>query len=336
MMKMKMVKALILMGIGLSLAACQGQPVQSTAAADTSSKAETSAGSAETAGAAGDTVYKIGVLQLTQHEALDESNRGFFAALDAAGISYTADQQNAAGELSSAATIADKLVNDQNDLIFTIATPAAQAVSGLTTEIPIVFTAVTDPESAGLAGSENITGSSDLTPVKEQIQLLKQLLPDAKKVGMLYSSAEANSAFQIEMAHAAAEELGLEYEDFSVSSLNEIQSIVESMIGKVDVIYVPTDNMIASGMATVSMIATENNIPIIGAEVAHVKNGALATYGINYYELGYLAGEQAIKILTENIKAGDIPVAYLPAEKCEFTVNEEVAKILNIDVSQIK
>ena len=153
---------------------------------------------------------------------------------------------------------------------------------------------------------------------------------------MLYSSAEANSAFQIKLAHEAAKNEGLEYEDYSVSSLNEIQSVVESMVGKVDAIYVPTDNMIASGMSTVSMIATENNIPIIGAEVAHVDNGALATYGINYYELGYLAGKQAVKILKDGVSPKDMPIEYLPADKCEFSVNEEVAKTLNIDVSSIK
>lgn len=331
-MKKNILLGLSLLGLSLMLGACKAQAVQ---------KEETTVAASQVSEATGDKTYKIGVLQLVQHEALDNSNKGFFAALDDEGISYTADQQNAGGEVSSAATIADKLVNDKNDLIFAIATPAAQAVAGLTSDIPIVITAVTDPASSGLVESnekpgKNVTGTSDLTPVKEQIELLKQLLPEAKKVAMLYSSAEANSAFQIELAHEAAKEQGLEYEDYSVSSLNEIQSVVESMVGKVDAIYVPTDNMIASGMSTVSMIATENNIPIIGAEVAHVNNGALATYGINYYELGYLAGKQAAKILRDGENPADMPIEYLPAEKCEFSVNEEIANKLNIDTSSIK
>lgn len=331
-MKRKVLLGLGLLGLSFVLGACKGQPVQKENAATEVSQSNTGSS---------DKTYKIGVLQLVQHEALDASNKGFFAALDDEGISYTADQQNAGGEVSSASTIADKLVNDKDDLIFAIATPAAQAVAGVTNDIPIVITAVTDPAKSGLVNSnekpgKNVTGTSDLTPVKEQIKLLKDLLPEAKKVGMLYSSAEANSALQIEMAHEAAKEQGLEYEDYSVSSLNEIQSVVESMVGKVDAIYVPTDNMIASGMSTVSMIATENKIPIIGAEVAHVNNGALATYGINYYELGYLAGKQAAKILRDGANPADMPIEYLPAEKCEFAVNEDVANALNIDVSSIK
>lgn len=330
-MKRKLVLSLGILALSMVLGGCKGQAIQKE---ETKSVASANKGST-------DKTYKIGVLQLVQHAALDASNKGFFAALDDAGLSYTADQQNAGGEVAVAQTIADKLVNDKDDLIFAIATPAAQAVAGLTSDIPVVITAVTDPASSGLVESndkpgKNVTGTSDLTPVKEQIKLLKDLLPKAKKVGMLYSSAEANSAFQIKLAHEAAKNEGLEYEDYSVSSLNEIQSVVESMVGKVDAIYVPTDNMIASGMSTVSMIATENNIPIIGAEVAHVDNGALATYGINYYELGYLAGKQAVKILKDGVSPKDIPIEYLPADKCEFSVNEEVAKTLNIDVSSIK
>ena len=318
-MKRKIVLSLGILALSMVLGGCKGQAIQKE---ETKSVASANKGST-------DKTYKIGVLQLVQHAALDASNKGFFAALDDAGLSYTADQQNAGGEVAVAQTIADKLVNDKDDLIFAIATPAAQAVAGLTSDIPVVITAVTDPAGSGLVESndkpgKNITGTSDLTPAK------------AKKVGMLYSSAEANSAFQIKLAHEAAKNEGLEYEDYSVSSLNEIQSVVESMVGKVDAIYVPTDNMIASGMSTVSMIATENNIPIIGAEVAHVDDGALATYGINYYELGYLAGKQAVKILKDGVSPKDMPIEYLPADKCEFSVNEEVAKTLSIDVSSIK
>lgn len=285
-------------------------------------------------------VYKIGVLQFVEHNALDDVNEGFFKALDDNNVKYKKDKQNAGGEISLVSTISNKLVADKNDLIFAIATPAAQGVASLTEEIPIIVSAVTDPKSAGLVienevPGKNVTGTSDLTPVKEQISLLKKLFPEAKKVAMLYSSAEANSLFQIEIAHKEALENGLEYEDFSISSLNEIQSVVESMIGKVDVIYVPTDNMIASGMATVSMIATENKIPIIGAEKAHVDNGALATYGINYFKLGYKAGLQAIRVLEgEDIRK--MPIEYLEEDEFEFSINEELAKSLKLDISKIK
>ena len=238
------------------------------------------------------------------------------------------EQQNAGGEQSAAQTIANKLVNDKKDLMRAIATPAAQAVAGATSDIPVVITAVTDPAASGLVESNdapggNVTGSSDLTPVADQIELLTKLLP------------EANSKLQAQMAMDALKEKGLTGVEYTVSSSNEIQTVVESMVGKVDAIYVPTDNVIAAGMTTVAMIATtEHKIPIIGAESAHVENGALATYGIDYFEIGKLAGEQAVEILNGKSPA-DIPIAYLSKDKCKLTINEEVAKELGIDTSNI-
>ena len=288
-----------------------------------------------------ETVYKIGVLQYVQHDALDASNKGFFAALDDKGVKYEANQQNAAAEMSSCQTIAQTLVNNKSDLIFAIATPAAQTVAGLTKEIPVVVTAVTDPAAADLVDSNeapggNITGTSDLTPVKEQIELLQKILPEAKTVGLIYCSAEANSVIQVDMAKEVCKAVGLETVDYTISNSNEVQTVVESMIGKVDVIYAPTDNMIASAMTTISMIATENNIPIICGEENMVKNGGLATYGIDYYALGYKAGLMAAKILTEGSNPADMPIGYLAAEDCELTVSDEVAKQLGIDMSGLK
>ena len=217
------------------------------------------------------TVYKIGVIQLTEHAALDAANEGFVAALNDSGIQYEIDQQNAQNDQSACQTIASKLVADGDDLILAIATPAAQAAAAETTEIPIIGTAITDFADAGLvndnaAPGTNVTGTSDLTPVKEQIDLLKKLLPEAKTVGILYCSAESNSEFQADLAKAACDEAGLAYEVFTVASSNEIQTVVESMVGKVDVIYTPTDNTIAAGMSTVAMVANDNNLPTICGE----------------------------------------------------------------------
>ena len=288
-----------------------------------------------------DTTYKIGVLQLTQHAALDKANEGFIAALDESGIKYEVDQQNASGEQSACQTIAEKLVNDGNDLIYAIATPAAQAVAGVTSEIPIVLSAVTDPAESGLVASNdapggNVTGTSDLTPVKEQIELLKQILPDAKTVGILFCSSESNSEIQAAMARKACEANGLEHIDFTVSSSNEIQTVVESMVGKVDVIYAPTDNTIAAGMPTVSMIATDNGLPIICGEQGMVDAGGLATYGIDYYQLGYMAGQMAVEILRDGADPATMPIGYLSADQCELSVNDETAAALGIDVSGLK
>ena len=281
---------------------------------------------------------KIGVLQLTEHPALDASNKGFVEALDEAGITYNIDQQNAQNDQSACQTIAHKLVNDGNDLILAIATPAAQAVAGATDEIPIIGTAITDFASAGLVQSndkpgKNVTGSSDLTPVADQFDLLVKLLPQAKTVGVLYCTAESNSDVQVKLADQAAANHGLKLVRYSVSSSNEIQQIVESMVGKVDVVYTPTDNTIAAGMTTVTMIANDNKLPTICGEEGMVDNGGLATYGINYEELGKLAGQMAVKILKGESKPADMAIEHLDASKCTLKTNEETAKKLGIDLS---
>ena len=285
--------------------------------------------------------YKIGVLQLTEHGALDQANEGFIDALDDAGISYTVDQQNAQNDQSACQTIASKLVNDGDDLIFAIATPAAQAVAGATTEIPVVGSAITDYAESGLVASNeapggNVTGSSDLTPVEDQIDLLCQLLPDAKTVGILYCSAESNSEVQASLAEKALDAAGIAHERYSVSSSNEIQQMVESMVGKVDAIYAPTDNTIAAGMATVSMVANENALPVIVGCDTMVQDGGLASYSINYRDLGYKAGEMAVKILAEGADPADMPIEYLSSAECQLIVNQATADALGIDISGLE
>lgn len=341
---MKLTSVILAGAMALSMTACSSGSAETTAAETTATEAtaaETTA--AETAAAAADdeTTYKIGVIQLVQHTALDASNEGFFAALDDAGIKYEADQQNASGEQANCLTIAEKLVNDGNDLILAIATPAAQAVAGVTEDIPILLTAVTDPADSGLVEDNekpggNVSGTSDLTPVSEQIELLHDLLPEAETVGLLYCSAESNSELQIAMAKEACDELGLKYEEYTVPGSNEIQTVVESMVGKVDALYIPTDNTIAAGMATVAMVANDNGIPSIVGEEGMVEAGGLATYGIDYYQLGYMAGEQAVEILVNGADISEMPIGYLPAERCELTVNKTTAETLGIDISGLE
>lgn len=337
MKKSNKVMALLLAGtMAASMTACSSQPAE-TAAPETEAAAE----AAETVAAASGETYKIGVIQLVQHAALDKTNEGFVQALADAGVSVEIDQQNASGDQATCLTIAETLVNNENDLIFAIATPAAQAVAGVTDTIPILCSAVTDPAASGLVESNelpncNVSGTSDLTPVKEQIELMQQILPETKSVGLLYCSAEANSVLQVDMAKEALDAAGIAYKDYTVSNSNEIQTVVESMVGSVDCIYSPTDNMIAAGMATVSMVATENGIPVICGEEGMVSAGGLATYGIDYYQLGYMAGEQAVDILVNGADISTMPIGYLPAEKCALAVNEEIAAALNIDVSGLQ
>lgn len=341
MKKTSRMTALMLAGVmAASMTACGGKTEETKEAAATeAAEGKTGALEAE-AKETSDQTYRIGVLQLVQHVALDKTNEGFVQALKDSGLSVEIDQQNASGDQATCLTIAETLVNNKNDLIFAIATPAAQAVAGVTDTIPILCSAVTDPAASGLVESNehpncNVSGTSDLTPVKEQMELLQQLLPDAKSVGLLYCSAEANSVIQADLAKEALEEAGISYKDYTVSNSNELQTVVESMVGNVDCIYAPTDNLIAAGMATVAMVATEHNLPVICGEEGMVNAGGLATYGIDYYQLGYLAGEQAVEILANDADISEMPIGYLSAEECALSVNEEAAEALGIDLSKL-
>lgn len=285
--------------------------------------------------------YKIGVIQLVEHVALDASYKGFVDGLAEEGFvdgeNISIDYQNAQGEQANCVTIAQKLVNDKADLILAIATPAAQAVAAQTRTIPILITAVTDPASAKLVASNeapggNVTGTSDLTPVEEQMKLIKQIVPSAKKIGFLYCSSEQNSKFQIDIAKDICDELGLEYADYTVSNSNEIQQVIQSMVGKVDAIYTPTDNMIAAGMATVAMVAVPAKIPVFAGEEGMTSIGGVATYGINYYELGKQTAKQAVAILRDGKNPAEMPIEYLAT--CDLFVNEEMAKSISLELPE--
>ncbi len=285
--------------------------------------------------------YKIGVIQLVEHAALDAAYKGFVDGLKEAGFedgkNITIDYQNAQGDQSNCQTIANKLINDQNNLILAIATPAAQAVANTTKDIPILVTAVTDPAAAKLVASNeapggNVSGTSDLTPVKEQIGLITQLVPNVKKVGLLYCSSEANSKFQIEIAKKELEALGLEGVEATVSNSNEIQQVTQSLVGKVEAIYIPTDNMLAAGMATVAQVTTPSKLPVVVGEEGMVTNGGTATYGINYYNLGKLTAAQAVAILKDGKKTAEMPIEY--ASECTLVVNEEALKAMGIELPQ--
>lgn len=308
---------------GLGLVGCGGD-----GAAD--------AGSASAARAS----YKIGILQLTEHAALDAANKGFVAAIEASGIDASIDQQNAQNDQSACQTIASTLVNEGCDLILAIATPAAQAVAGATADIPVVCTAITDFAASGLVEDNeapgcNVTGTSDMNPVVDQIELLHQLVPEAKTVGLLYCTAESNSKLQIDLAAEELDRLGIEGVEYTASSSNEVQQVVESMVGKVDAIYTPTDNTIASAMTVIASIANENKVPTVCGEVAHVEAGGLASVSINYEELGRRAGEMAVRILTEGANPADMPIETMTADECDLVYNQKTADTLDVDVSAL-
>ena len=312
-----------------ALTACGGSGANSGSVA-----AGSAAGSASASGA----TYKIGVIQTIEHAALDQSREGFEQALKDAGINYELDYQNAQGDQSANQTIATKFANDGKDLVLAIGTQAAQAEASATTEIPIVGTAITDFAGSGLVASNdapggNVTGSSDLTPVADQIALLHKVLPDAKTVGILYCSAESNSEVQVKMAEEALDKLSLKHERFTASSSNEVQQVVESMARKVDAIYAPTDNTIAASMSTVAMVANEHKLPTVVGCDTMVEDGGMLSYSINYKDLGYKAGEMAVKILKGEAKPADMPIEYLDKSGSSLIKNEETAKAVGVDLS---
>lgn len=290
----------------------------------------------------GNAKLKVGVIQLVEHPALDAAYNGFVDGLAEAGYkdgeNIVIDYQNAQGEQANCVTIANKLVNDKDDVILAIATPAAQAVAQLTDEIPILITAVTDPETAKLVETNerpgrNVTGTSDLTPVAAQIDLLKKILPDAKTVGLMFCSSEQNSIFQIQLAKEACTRVGLKYQEGSVSNSNEIQQVTQSLVGKVDAIYIPTDNMLAAGMPLVAQVANEAKIPTIVGEDGMVQSGGMVTYGINYYELGKQTAAQAVQILRDGKNPADMPIEYL--EKCDLSYNKDSLAAVGITLPEL-
>lgn len=283
-------------------------------------------------------VKNIGVVQIVQHDALDAANKGFVDALKEKGFedgkNIKIEQQNAQGEQANAQTIAKQFVDAKKDLIFAIATPAVQAAYNSTKDIPIVFTAVTDPVKAEVAkdwksSGTNVTGTSDKVPVEKQIDLLKKLLPNAKTVGVIYNTSETNSVVQVNELKAAAEKQGLAVKEIGVTNVNEINQNLTSALGQIDVLYTPTDNTVASGYALVGKLCIDKNIPIIGAEDAVVTKGGLASIGIDYYKLGKEAGFKAAEVLSGK-KPSEVEITTL--SDMTFTINTDVAKKLNVAI----
>ena len=275
-----------------------------------------------------DAAYRIGINQLVQHPALDSATEGFKQAFADAGVEVDFLEQNANGEQATALTISQQMATDDLDLALAVATPAAQAMAQNIVDIPLLFTAVTDPVSAELVESMeepggNVTGTSDAAPIEEQLELLQELVPDAERVGIVYASGEVNSQVQVDQAEEAAGPLGLEIVTQTVTSVNEIQQAVEAL-GDVDVIYVPTDNMIVSGIASLVQVAEDRQIPVIAAEEGTVEGGAVATIGIDYTELGRQTGEMALRILQDGADPATMPVE--TATEFTYVVNEDAAE----------
>ena len=275
--------------------------------------------------------YRIGITQIVSHPALDSAREGFKAAFKEAGIDADFDEKNANGETTNANLIANNFVSSKEDLIFAIATNSAQSASQATNDIPVVFAAITDPQSAGIL-KNNVTGVSDRMDVKQQLELLKKLDSKIKNVGVIYNSSEQNSKVQVDDLKKAAKEIGLNIVEKSVVQANEIPQTVDNLVREADAIYLPTDNLVASVVSLITDKATAAKKIVFGAEAAHVKGGALITQGVSYYEIGKEAGKMAIDILKNGKKPSEIKFKTMPLS--EIVVNEKTLAALGISLPE--
>ena len=326
----KIVSLLLAAACAASMTGCGGSGSTATTAA--ASKAATEAASSEEAKseAAASTdgkTYKVGICQLVQHVALDAATQGFKDALtDALGDAVTFDEQNAQGDSVTCATIINGFVSNNDDLILANATAALQAAAAGTDTIPILGTSVTDYGVAldidnfdGTVGG-NISGTADLAPLDGQADMLHELFPDAKKIGLLYCSAEPNSKFQVDTIKGYLEKLGYTCEYYAFSDSNDLSSVCTSAANDSDVIYVPTDNTVANNTEIVNNICTPAGVPVVAGEEGICKGCGVATLSISYYDLGVATGKMAAKVLQgEDIST--MPIEYAPTFTKEYVAS---------------
>lgn len=303
---MKKILALMLvLSMAFCFAACSSnKETDKTDSADASSTTE-------------DVKYSVGICQLVQHEALDAATKGFKEALvEKLGDKVEFDEQNASGETANCTTIVSKFVSDKVDLIMANATPALTAAAQATNEIPIVATSITDFSTAldiddwtGVTDC-NVTGTADLAPLKEQANMVKELCPDAKTVGLLFCSAEANSKYQIDIVAKELADLGYTTKEFSFVDTNDVTAVTQQAAEECDVIYAPTDNTVASNGEAINNVLEPANIPLIAGEEGICKACGVATLSISYYDIGYKAGEMAYEILVNGADPATTEIAY--------------------------
>ena len=293
---------------------------------------------AVTASAADGDKYTIGICQLVQHEALDAATQGFKDEIvkELGEDAVTFDEQNAQGDSNTCSTIINSFVSNNEDLILANATASLQAAAAGTSDIPILGTAVTEYGVAldlkdfdGTVGG-NISGTSDLAPLDQQAAMLQELFPDAKNVGLLYCSAEPNSQYQVDTVKAALEELGYTCEYYAFSDSNDLSSVTTTAANDSDVIYVPTDNTVASNTEIINNICLPAKVPVITGEEGICAGCGVATLSINYYDLGVTTGKMAVKILKDGEDISQMPIEYAPNFTKEY--NKDICEELGVEV----
>ena len=284
--------------------------------------------------------YYIGIVQLMQHVALDQATKGFQDALtEKLGDKVVFDVQLASGEPTNCTTIVTKFINDDVDLIMGNATPAVIAAKEATSTIPIIGTSVTDyvsPEAAIVASNAapggNVTGYSDMSDIAAHVELTQKLCPDAKTVAIIYCSAEPNSVIQGKQAEELYQKAGFTTVTLTASDITTISTVVTSACDQADVIYIPTDNLFAENMESVRNIAEPAKIPVICGEGGMVQSGGTATVSIDYYTLGYRAGEMAYEILVNGADPATTPIGFMTADDMELVVNAENLAALGLTI----
>lgn len=300
----------------------------------------------QSASGAKGTEYTIGISQFAEHGSLDNCREGFLAGLAEEGIkegeNLTVLYDNAQADTGTASTIAENYVSKKADMICAIATPSAMSAynAAMDTGIPVVYTAISDPVEAELADADgnstgNITGTSDALPVKEQLEMIRKVLPDAKKIGILYTTSEVNSVSTIATYKEYAKDYDFEIVETGINTIADVDMAAADMVQKVDCISNLTDNTVVSALQTVLEHANQAKIPVFGSEVEQVKCGCVASMGIDYYQLGIQTGKMAAKILKGEAKAQEMPFEVISApslyinkaaaEKLELTLAEDFA-----------
>lgn len=292
-------------------------------------------GTTETSGDGEGKTYKIGATQIVEHPSLDEAYKGFQAALKDKGLNVDYDLQSAQGDQNNVAPIANNFVADNVDLIFANSTPSALGAVQATSEIPIVFTSVTDAVAAGLVKSmddpgENITGVLDLHPnaIQKTVEFIDANFEGAN-VGLIYNAGEQNSVTQIEAVKAAVEGTSLSLSERTVANSAQVQQAAQTLVGEADVFYVVTDNTVVSALDSVIGVANEQDIPLIVGEPDSLKKGGFATFGIDYHKIGYRSGEMAAAILTGEKTTKDIPVEH--PKEIQLFINKQAAEKQGIE-----
>lgn len=278
---------------------------------------------------------KIGILQLLDQTALNDAKKGFEEGLEEAGFGkdkVEIDFLNAQGDQSNLKTMSERLKRDKNDLNVAIATPAAQALQKVDSDTPLLFTAITDPVSAGLMKDsnkpdKNATGVTDMVDVAGQIEFLHRIFPKAKKIGLLFNAAEANSVFQVEIAKKKIEELGLTAVEKTAASTNDVEQAATALADQVDAIYIPTDNVAAAAMPTIGKVSEKMEVPVVNADATMIQFAGVATEGINYEDLGRQTAAMAVKIL-KGEKVANLPVEQ--PEKVTLVSDEGRMKLFGI------